>query len=291
MDNSLEQSSWIMARDGFRLAATLFLPSGPPRRAVMVSSATAVPRRIYRSFAAYLAQNGFLALTYDYRGIGESRPRSLRGFHARMRDWATLDVAGIVDHVRRQWPHLSLCSVGHSFGGQAIGLIPNNQEIDRALLVASQSGYWRFYKSRLEQLRVWTMFRIVVPPVAHTIGYVPGSKLGVGEDLPNGVFFEWSRWCMQPDFFFDDPTLEETANFSRFKGPLRAIGIDDDPWATPCAIDALTTHFTGTAPERQQIAPKSVGVDRIGHFGYFRPQHRETLWPAAAHWLGANDVG
>jgi predicted alpha/beta hydrolase len=252
----------------------------------LISSATAVPRRIYRRFAAYLAERGLVAVTYDYRGIGDSRPKSLKGFDARMRDWAALDVAGMVDHLRSLWAPLPLCVVGHSFGGQAVGLIPNNQKISRALLVASQSGYWRFYHSAFEQWRVRFMFEIVVPPIAKFAGHVPGW-LGIGEDLPIGVFREWSSWCMKPGFFFDDPTLKETVNFTRYGGPLRAIGIDDDPWATPRAIDALVEHFTATKPERQQINPRHLGVDKIGHFGFFRPEHRDTLWREAADWLEA----
>ena len=56
-------------RDGYELAATAFVPSRPLRAAVVLNSATAVPRRIYRGFATYLAQRDFAVLTYDYRGV------------------------------------------------------------------------------------------------------------------------------------------------------------------------------------------------------------------------------
>lgn len=284
----LVQDTTIEARDGFALAATVFTPESAPRAVVLVNSATAVPRRLYRGFAAYLAERGFAALTYDYRGTGGSRPPSLRHFDARMRDWAALDAAGAIDHIRAVWAALPLCVVGHSFGGQAVGLVPNNREIERALLVAAQSGYWRLYQTPLEQARVWAMFRLVVPPVARVLGYAPGW-LGTGEDLPRGVFFEWRDWCMRPGFFFDDPSLDALADFSRYAGPLRAIGIDDDPWATRQAIDALVAHFAGAQVQRQQIDPRRLGVDRIGHFGFFRREHRDTLWRGAADWL-ANPV-
>lgn len=69
---------------------------------------------------------------------------------------------------------------------------------------------------------------------------------------------------------------------------LRAIGLSDDTWATPAAIDLLMTGFTGTQPERKQVDPRDVGAARIGHFGFFRPEHRDTLWRDAAEWLGRN---
>jgi predicted alpha/beta hydrolase len=60
----------IAARDGYALAATVFTPAAAPSRAVLINSAAAVPRNIYRGFAAYLAEQGCAVVTYDYRGIG-----------------------------------------------------------------------------------------------------------------------------------------------------------------------------------------------------------------------------
>lgn len=286
-DAILTQTTRISARDGFALAATVFTPAEQtPRGTVLINSATAVPRKIYRGFASYLAAHGFAVVTYDYRGTAGSRPASLKGFAARMRDWAALDVAGAIDHVRQLWPQLPLTVVGHSFGGHAVGLVPNNNEITRALLVASQSGYWRHCMG-LEKYRVWLLFRLIAPPVVQLAGYAPG-RLGLGEDLPQGVFREWVGWCLKPGYFFDDPSLEAVENFRRFSGPLRAIGLDDDPWATPSAIEALLSHFHGTRPEHIHIRPRDVGARKLGHFGFFRPEHRDTLWREAARWIGAD---
>jgi predicted alpha/beta hydrolase len=281
----LAQDTTIAARDGHSLAATVFAPQAAPRGAVLINSATAVPRKIYRGFASFLAQQGFAVLTYDYRGTGGSRPASLRGFNVRMRDWAALDVSAAIAHMRQVWPRLPLNVVGHSFGGQAIGLVPNNTEIARVLLVASQAGYWGLLHSP-EKYRVYLLLRLIGSPVARLLGYMPG-RLGIGEDLPRDVFLEWTGWVMQRRYFFDDTTLQALENFPRYRGALRAICLTDDPWATAPAIDLLCAGFTGTAAERIDIRPESVGAAKIGHFGFFRPEHRDTLWRDAAKWLGS----
>jgi predicted alpha/beta hydrolase len=85
------------ARDGYRLAGTLYRPRSPNRRAVLFQAAAGVKQEYYGKFAEYLASRGFAALTFDYRGIGRSRPAKLRGFKARMRDWAELDIGGALD--------------------------------------------------------------------------------------------------------------------------------------------------------------------------------------------------
>ena len=40
-----------------------------------------------------------------------------------MRDWAFLDMTGVVGWSQDQFPGRKLVGVGHSFGGQALGLI------------------------------------------------------------------------------------------------------------------------------------------------------------------------
>jgi len=270
------------AGDGYPLAATTFLPAGAPKAAVVLSSATAVPRKIYRGFATYLAGRDFAVVTYDYRGIAGSRPPSLIGFPARMRDWATLDATAALDLARKTWPAVPWLMVGHSFGGQTVGLVPNNIDIARALLIAAQAGYWRLFQSP-EKYRVYAMLN-AGRLITRAFGYTPGWA-GIGEDLPKGVFLEWADWVMSERYFLDDPTLAALANFPRYRGALRAIGIDDDPWATPRAIDLLLSAFTGTRPERRQIDPRALGAGPIGHFGFFRPAHRDTLWREAADWL------
>ena len=82
----------LTADDGVALAARRFDPVGEPLGSVVIHGAVATPRRYYDRFARWLATQGFTVLAYDYRGVGASRPRSLRGFHATLRARGTLVV-------------------------------------------------------------------------------------------------------------------------------------------------------------------------------------------------------
>src|SRR3954471_378522 len=184
----------VPATDGYPLAATLFLPRGAKRQAVLINSATAVPRKLYRGFVGYLAPRGCAVLTYDYRGTGDSRPRartdnkpkSLAGFKASMSDWAALDITAAVSWMRERYRALPFAYIGHSFGGQALGLLPNNTEVSRALFIAAQAGYWKLMATP-ERYRVYAMLNYVGLPLTGLLGYAPGWS-GLGEDLPRGVF-------------------------------------------------------------------------------------------------------
>jgi predicted alpha/beta hydrolase len=85
----------VPAVDGYELAATVIRPEHGADDWVIVSGAFAVAARFYSRYATALAAAGFGAVAYDYRGIGASRPASLRGFPATMTDWAVLDMAGV----------------------------------------------------------------------------------------------------------------------------------------------------------------------------------------------------
>ena len=273
----------LPASDGTMLAASLFLPRGAKHTTVLINSATAVPRKIYRSFATYLAGRGCVVLTYDYRGIGGSRPPSLKGFAATMLDWATLDVASAVTWLRGRYKGLPLTVVGHSFGGQAIGLLANNDMIAKSLLVSAQAGYWALMTPP-ENYRAYAMVKYLGRPVTRLFGYTPG-KLGIGEDLPQGVFMQWTDWVLSERYYYDDPNLKELANYGQYKAPVRALSFTDDPWATLPMVELLCTGFTATKPEILSIAPKQIGATKIGHFGFFRADFRETLWKDASDWL------
>lgn len=269
------KESTIPARDGYPLAASVFAPAGPPRAAVVVNGATAVPRGYYAAFAEFLAERGAAVVTYDFRGIGGSRPARLRGFSARMSDWATLDMAGALAWARKAWPDAPLRAVGHSSGGWLLGLCPEATALDRALLVASQSGYWRHWPWPVRARR-WLDFHVLLPGFAHAVGYVPGAT-GLGEDLPKGVTLQWARWCRTPTFTRDDPL----ADYGRLTFPMTAYAFADDPFAPPESVDALLALFTAARVEKR-LVPAEAGV---GHFGFFRPRHR-ALWDETAVALG-----
>jgi predicted alpha/beta hydrolase len=295
-DNVFIDDITFPAVDGYALGATLFLPRGAKRHAVLINSATAVPRKIYRGFAGYLARRGSAVLTYDYRGIGDSRqkslvgynqPKSLVGFNASMSDWAALDATAAVAWMRERYHDLPLGYVGHSFGGQALGLLANNSEVSRALLIAAQAGYWKLMASP-ERYRVFALLNFVGSPLTRLMGYAPGWS-GIGEDLPKGVFEQWVRWVMSERYLFNDPNLKALSNFAKYKGTLRSLCLSDDPWATRPAVELLCSGFTSTKPEILTITPADAGATAIGHLGFFRSEHRDTLWRGAAEWMEAAD--
>lgn len=273
----------IPAKDGFPLGATVFPGSGDG--VLIVNSATAVPQTFYRPFAEFLASHGVTVVTYDYRGIGRSRPAGrLRGVQADMRSWALLEVAAVLDWAAEQFPGHRLMALGHSFGGQVLGLLPNRYRLSRTVLVASQIGYWRAFALR-DRPGAWFAMHLLVPGLSHALGYFPGSKVGLGEDLPKGVALEWARWCRSPLYLFDHLTPEERKGYDSFTAPMLAFKFTDDTFASGDSVEQLMGFYRKARPVLRTVAPAHLGVERLGHFGFFRPQAGAALWPEVLRWV------
>lgn len=275
----------LVAADGFRLAATHVVPQDPPQAAILIAPAMGVPRRFYRELAGYLAERGAAVLTLDYRGIGGSRPRRLRGFPARLRDWGELDLEAGLRWALDRHSDLPLRYFAHSVGGQLLGLAPSAPAVDRALFVASQSA-WEGHWDGEWRWRMRALWRLMIPAATATFGYLPGW-LGVGQDVPKRVAREWARWGRHPDYLLRDGGAARRAAFAAPRFPLRAIAISDDNYAPERSVRALVAFYSGTRSEIHVVTPADVSRQRLGHFAPFRREPGKALWPGWAEWLTA----
>lgn len=276
----------LIAADGYRLAAMIYPPQAQqqePARAkgnILVASATGVPQAFYRRFAEYASQQGFTVMTFDYRGIGQSNYASLKGFPASFLDWAKLDLAAAVDAMSEA--DVPLFMVGHSFGGQALGLLPNHHKVARLYTFATGAG-WHGWMPFGEQIKVFFMWRLMGPLLTKWKGYLHWQQLGMGEDLPLGVYQQWKRWCRFPHYFFDDPAMLGVAEqFATVSTPIVAANALDDLWAPPSSRDAFLRGYQNAAKTVIDLDPRTTGP--LGHMGYFRAKAM-PLWGHVLEWF------
>lgn len=272
------------ARDGFRLGGCLYRPEQPNGRAIVVNSAVGVRQQFYAAFAAFLEGRGFTVLTYDYRGIAASRHGHVRDLQARIRDWAQLDAAAALDELARAAPGAPLLAVGHSFGGNCLGLVPGSERLAGALFVGVQSGYWRHWRGP-GRAGMWLLTHALLPGVSSLLGYVPAAVVGQGEDLPAGVAAEWAEWCRSPRYACGAVAAQ---GYASFKAPIRSYWIADDGYAPRAATEAILREYASAPSEVVTVDRVRYGGGTIGHFGFFRERFRENLWREAGDWLGGS---
>jgi len=263
----------IAAIDGHSLGATRYTPA-MPRLRLVIASATGVPRAYYTRFAAALAEADIEVTTFDYRGIGDSRPAP-RG--ACMKEWGTLDLEGVLRSLDHRLP---LAVVGHSVGTQIFGLAPSAQRVARVLSIAGQSGDFRNWTG-LGRVVMATLWYAAIPAVATVLGRVPGW-MGIGAELPAGVAKQWAAWGRTPGYLLAD--ADNRAAYAKVRADMRALAITDDPCAPEAAVRALMAGYVGARCETERLHPAAAGRPEFGHFGYFK-KDAASLWPEAITYL------
>ncbi len=267
---------------GTTIEALVYEPEGPIHGNVLIHSATACPQRFYARFARHLTQAGLRVFTYDYRGIGRSRARSLRGSTVTMSEWALVDARAMHDYLDAHHPGVPLALIGHSFGAQLFGLLDAPRYARAAVFVGAQLGYCGHWpEPQSSALRA--LWKLVVPGMCRVFGYLP-KQTGIGEDLPAGVALQWARWCSHPDYMMSE-FPEARARFAQFDRPVLAYSFSDDTYAPPRAVDALFEVLWDSPVTRRKLRPRDLGVPAIGHFGFFRERFRDSLWRQTLDWL------
>jgi len=260
------------------LVGRYYAAHGAPKAVVLIAGAMGVKQDYYAEFAQWLGSHGYAALSFDYRGMGESLPagRSLRGFRADLFDWAR-DIDAAIDALLARHPNLPLYLVGHSLGAQLPGLLRHRDRIAGLVSVAAGSGYWRDNAPQLKR-RVLYFWHVLVPIVVAITGYFPGKRIGKVGNLPRGVVLQWRRWCMHPRYHVGAEGEVVRRQFAGARFPIVALSITDDELMTERGTRVLIDCYENSPRELQRIAPADVGVGRIGHFGFFRRQFEPTLW-------------
>ncbi|MBM3390714.1 MAG: alpha/beta fold hydrolase [Betaproteobacteria bacterium] len=261
------------------VVARFFAPPGEAKAAVLVVPAMGVTQAYYAPFAEWLAAQGYLVATFDYRGIGQSRYGRLRGLKVDVLDWARQDCAAMVEAVTARAEGRPLYWVGHSLGGQILPFVPNRERVARIVTVATGSGYWRENTAALRRVSWWLWF-VAAPLSVRLFGYFPGKRLRKIGDLPRGVMEQWRRWCLNPEYAVGvegEPAREAYASVTT---PIVSLSFTDDEYMSRRNVEAIHGQYVSAPRTLKRYAPKEIGVKRIGHFGFFRPKFEQSLWRA-----------
>ena len=272
----------VAATDGHPLAANCYEPPGTVRGSVVIAPAMAINQSFYAPFAQWLAGQGFVAWTFDYRGTGESLRGPTRGAPGALDDWCGKDYEALLQAAHARQPQHPLFALGHSFGGQCAPLLPSRRLLRGLVNIAVGSGAMRHNTPAIRR-QAPLLWYLLVPLLCPLFGYFPGARIGVIGDLPSGAVRQWRRWCLARDYLLGaEPRAREAYASAGFD--VLGLTFPDDELLLEAGSKLLHSAY-GHPVDYRVLAPASVGLQRIGHFGFFRPQSQAALWPLVAGWM------
>lgn len=243
---------------------------------LIISSATGVKQSYYKKFAEFIREKGISVITFDYLGIGKSLKEPLKNLNNTTVDWSKTDLSSVINYTEQNYPESKITLLGHSIGGQLIGLSKSSTIAHKVILVAAQSGYWKFWKG-FERYKLWIYWKILFPFLIKTFGYLPSKKISGMENLPKNVAKQWIKWCLSPEYLFEN-IAEEDLFFKNIKIPLASFSIENDQFAPREAVDWLTKRYENAEIKKTHLMAKDFKTNDIGHFGIFREKFKENIW-------------
>jgi predicted alpha/beta hydrolase len=277
----IDEQVSLPTEDGYTLGGTYFVSESilAPDLAIVINCGIGIASRHYRHFARFLASAGFSVLTYDYRGMGLSRPRTLKNFPATIEDWSEYDCTAATRWMSNQCASARLIGIGHSFGSLLFGGSRAASLVSEYVMICPHTGYYGDYglKYRIPMSLVW---HTVMPAITRLFGYFPARRLRLGDDLPKGVALQWGdRRTPTNTVNPGDRLARIIEDSSRISAPAVLVTISDDSFGTAVGAARVRDYFPGLDFQSWSIRPADVGLRKIGHFGFFRRDSANTLWP------------
>ncbi|MEW7963660.1 alpha/beta hydrolase, partial [Acinetobacter baumannii] len=118
---------------------------------------------------------------------------------ASITDWGTLDIPAAIDALLIKTKANQVILIGHSAGGQLLGVVPNYNKVAKVITVAGSTGHIKGLKGKTKVLAP-VMFNLIFPISSLVKGYGATQFIGMGENLPKKVAQQWREFCSRPGY-------------------------------------------------------------------------------------------
>ncbi|WP_417430650.1 alpha/beta fold hydrolase [Halpernia sp.] len=257
--------------------ATLFEPKISNKKIILINSATGVKQQIYFNISRFLAKNGFTVITYDYSGIGLSKPKILKNSDSSMRTWGTEDFKTLTNFIKIKFENYDKYLIGHSVGALILGMNEGSKQFKKFIFFGAQKAYVGNLNFKTKLL-AYGGFGILQPFFTKIFGYFPAQYFGLGESLPKNAAFDWRTLILNKK---STNALLEKIDFN-FSNDLQqnvlVLRAEDDSWLTEKGVKSLLKEtFPNLKPTYKVLKIADSPKKEIGHINFFR-SYNEPLW-------------
>ncbi|MGI9651895.1 alpha/beta hydrolase family protein [Chryseobacterium sp. RLHN22] len=266
----------LTTKNQAQLTAHLFKPEKPNGKIILINSATGVKQQVYFSFAQFFAENGFTVITYDYRGIGLSKPLKMRNFKASMRTWGSEDFTTVTKFIIENYSDYQKFCLGHSVGALILGMNEYSKIFEKFIFVATQNAFIGNLKWKTK-LEAFFGFGLAQPFFTELFGYFPAHWFGLGESLPKNCAYDWRTLILNRKS--TGKLLLKTNDYSKeLNQKVFVVYAEDDVWLTEKGVKSLLNDiYPNLKPDYKFLYTSESEKGEIGHVNFFR-SYNKKLW-------------
>lgn len=270
----------IVCQDGYSLSARYYANSSDKssQNPILICPATGISKTFYHHFAIWLSEQGFDVMSFDFRGIADSLHGDLKDSDASIQDWGQLDIPAAIDSLLAKTQQHKVILLGHSAGGQLLGIASNYHKVERLIAVSGSTGHTGGLKGRTKLLAP-LMFKLIFPISSRIKGYGATQFIGMGENLPKAVARQWAEFCSRPGYVTNaiGKTIFEDYH-QQIRCPITVYWSSDDEIATQANVKQLLSLYPHAETQMHELVPQQHGFKSIGHMAMFKRSH-QVLWP------------
>ncbi|MDO3663441.1 alpha/beta hydrolase family protein [Acinetobacter higginsii] len=273
------ESFWMSCKDDYQLAAQ-FYPAQDHTKPypILICPATGITKNFYHAFAQWLNQQGYSVLSFDFRGIGESLHGPLKNSTASINDWGIYDIPAAIETLLERTQAEKVIIVGHSAGGQLLGITSNYNKVAKVLAIAGSTGHVKGLKGKTKILAP-VMFSVIFPVSSFLKGYGATQFIGMGENLPKNVAKQWAEFCSKPGYVMNAIGKSIFEDYHQeIQCPITSFWATDDEIATQANVKDLLRLYPNAPTKLIELNPQQHGYKQIGHMSMFKKSHQK-LWP------------
>lgn len=268
----------ITCTDGYSLSGRFYQSKQSIEQLpILICPATGITQGFYHNFSEWLSEQGFNVMVFDFRGIGQSLHGPLRESNASIQDWGQLDIPAAIDLLLNKTQQEKVTLLGHSAGGQLLGIVPNYDKVAQVISISGSTGHVKGLKGRTKRMAP-VMFNLIFPVSSLIKGYGATNFLGMGENLPKNVAKQWAQFCSKPGYVINaiGKTIFDDYH-SEIQCPITVYWSSDDEIATEANVKDLLRLYPNAQTDMIELRPQEHGHKAIGHMLMFKKSH-QNLW-------------
>ncbi|NQZ86619.1 MAG: alpha/beta fold hydrolase [Colwellia sp.] len=274
----------IICTDNVTLKATIYTPINDIKGAILIGPATGIKQQFYANFAVFLAKNGYGVITFDNRGIGESLIGNINECDASLQCWGEKDMPAVFEQLKKTFPKTKYHLIGHSAGGQLVGLMHNAMEFTSIFNFACSSGQLKNMK-KMSLIKAHFFMNCFIPLSNFLFGHTKSQWFGMGEKLPKAAAEQWRTWCNGEGYV--KVAFGKTVHkhlYHELSIPSLWVNAVDDEIAIDENVLDMISVFSKLETETLTLSAEDYGLNEIGHMKFFS-RKSEILWGHALNWL------